>query len=72
MTFGTILIVFSFMVTAKAECEIHAYENRTYGFYANVSDLGVAAIDNNTEVVDDLISEVGCLHFKFTLNPIKL
>ena len=52
------------MATAKAECEIHWFHNRTYSAYYNVSDLGIAALDNNTDAVDNLISEVGCLHFK--------
>ena len=63
MDFGTILIAFSFLATAKAECEIHAYENRTHSAFYNVTDLGIAALDNNTDVVDDLISEVGWLQF---------
>ena len=51
------------MATAKAECEIHWYHNRTYKAYFNASDLQIAALDNNTDVVDELISEVGYSHF---------
>ena len=59
MAFGTILIVFSIMAAAKAECETHEYVEHTNDSYYNITDLGLAALDGNgTDAVDYLISEV--------------
>ena len=59
MAFGTILIVFSFLATAKAECEIHEHVETDDNSYYNITDLGLAALlDNGTDAVDDLIKEV--------------
>ena len=59
MAFGTILIVFSFLATAKAECEIHEHVETDYDSYYNITDLGLAALlDNGTDAVDNFIKEV--------------
>ena len=60
MAFSLILSVFSFVATAKAECQIHD----NYHIYYDITDLGVAALHNDVDAVDDLISEVGWLRYK--------
>ena len=59
MVFGTLLIIFAFVETAMPECQIHdkkyAYHERNYVTYHSITDLGLAAIDNDVDAVDDLI-----------------
>lgn len=50
-----LLIVLSLGVLVQSECKIHEQE---FIFY-NISDLGVAVLDNNLDAVDDLIKK-GC------------
>jgi hypothetical protein len=63
MSSGTILTVLSFVATVQSECQIHHQEL----MYYNISDLGVAALHNDVDAVDDLIIKVGSSYFEFTL-----
>ena len=47
MAIGLILIIFSFMATANAECQIHD----NYHIYYDITDLGVAALHNDVELL---------------------
>ena len=49
------------MATAKAECQIYD----KYHIYYDITDLGVAALHNDVDAVDDLISEVGWIQRSF-------
>ena len=50
-----ILTFLSIMAAAMAECEIHDEDH----LYYNVSDLGLAALDDRVDDVDDLLA-AGC------------
>ena len=56
-----LLLVLSFAVLVQSECKIHEQE---FIFY-NISDLGIAALDNDLDAVDDLISKVVYPQFIF-------
>ena len=53
-----LLIVLYFAVVVQSECKIHEQE---FIFY-NISDLGIAALDNGLDAVDGLISKVVYSH----------
>ena len=56
-----LLLVLSFAVLVQSECKIHEQEF----IYYNISDLGIAALDNDLDAVDDLISKVVYPQFIF-------
>ena len=56
-----LLLVLSFAVLVQSECKIHEQE---FIFY-NISYLGIAALDNDLDAVDDLISKVVYPQFIF-------
>ena len=62
MFFVPILIIFTFVSTATTECETHdkkySYHERYYLKYRDITDLGLAAIHNHVDSVEDLVMKV--------------
>ena len=53
----------TFVSAAKSECQIHdkifAHHGKYYVTYHEISDLGIAALNNDVDSLDDLIIKVG-------------